>query len=409
MITLFNDLSLGVHAFDELTIEPPRPILSVIVPTRNEAGNIDILLTRIKEAFGATLIEVIFVDDSTDNTPQVINAVKGHFSGMTIQLIHRSPNKRIGGLGGAVVEGLKAAQSDYACVMDGDLQHPPELIPVLLKQAHEKQVDMVIASRRCGDSEPEGLSIIRNLVSRGLDLLGRIFFTRQLLGVSDPLTGFFLVRRQALDLDTFNPNGFKILMEILVRHSNLKKAEIPFQFGERHSGQSKASLLEVWRYFTLLWTLRFGEGSLRFAGFALVGLSGILINLLILFGATDIFRIHYLVSAGIATIGSTLWNFVLTETWVYRISNKKQGLFRRLGLFFTMNLIALSLRTPILYILTTILGIHYMLSNLISLMVMTVSRFMLSDNLIWGGKLPKQGDNFFKNEMETNDANYVIL
>src|SRR5258706_5785244 len=112
-------------------------------------------------------------------------------------------------------------------------------------------------------------------------------------------------------------------MEILVRNPSLHKAEVPFSIGERFSGESKASAAEAWKYFNLLWTLRFDEEFLRFTGFALVGLSGILINSLVLFLVTDIFHLYYLLSVGIATIASTLWKFILTESWAYR--SKAQG------------------------------------------------------------------------------------
>jgi dolichol-phosphate mannosyltransferase len=360
--------------------------VSVIVPTRNEAGNIEMLLTYLKNAFGNESIEVIFVDDSTDETPQVVEAAVKHFPALNVRLIHRLPEQRIGGLGGAVVAGLNAAQSEYACVMDGDLQHPPELVPVLLKTAIEKQADMVVATRRSEDSQVTGLNTARNLISKGLDLVARIFFPRQLRGVSDPLTGFFLVRVKALNLETLHPKGFKILMEILVRNPDLRKAEVPFHFGQRFAGQSKASVSEAWKYLTLLWTLRFGEESLRFGGFALVGVSGILVNSLVLFLGTDQLHLYYLLSAGVATVASTLWNYGLTEGLVYRSKNPSEGLIKRFGLFFVMNTLALALRTPMIYLLTTVLGIYYVVSNLASLAILTFLRFALADNLIWEQK-----------------------
>ena len=382
---MITNAVLSSSAFTQETSANPSGLaLSVIVPTRNEAGNVEKLLTSIRNAFYGTSIEVIFVDDSTDETPQVVEASREHFPFQHIRLIHRLPEEQLGGLGGAVVTGLKAAQADYACVMDGDLQHPPEIVPVLLKTAIEKQADLVVATRRSDDSQVTGLSTARNLISKGLDLIARVFFPRQLHGVSDPLTGFFLVRVKAVDLEALRPKGFKILMEILVRNPKLRKAEVPFHFGQRFTGESKASASEAFKYLNLLWTMRFGEGSLRFAGFAMVGLSGILVNSLFVFLATDKLHIYYLFSAGIATVASTLWNFGLTEALVYRTKNQAQGFARRLGLFFVMNTLALALRTPMIYLMTTLLGVYYVASNLISLVVLTVLRFLLADNLIWG-------------------------
>jgi dolichol-phosphate mannosyltransferase len=383
-MTTTNLISESVF-FREASVNQNSLALSVIVPTRNEAGNVEMLLTSIQNAFNDTLIEVIFVDDSTDETPQVVQAAVKNFPAISVRLIHRQPEQRTGGLGGAVVVGLKAAQAQYACVMDGDLQHPPELVPVLLKTAIEKQADLVVATRRSEDSQVTGLNTARNLISRGLDLIARIIFPRELRGVSDPLTGFFLVRVNALDLEALHPKGFKILMEILVRNPKLRKAEVPFHFGQRFAGQSKASAAEAWKYLNLLLTLRFGEEFLRFAGFALVGASGIVVNSVALFLGTEKLHIYYLYSVAIATVASTLWNFFLTEKWIFR-ADSRDGVARRLGLFFVMNILALLLRTPMIYLMTTVLGIYYVVSNLVSLAILTILRFTLADSIIWGQK-----------------------
>lgn len=375
---------LNVATSQLIEVAECEPGLSVIVPTRNEAGNVEMLLAAIEKAMDGMPVEVIFVDDSTDNTPQVVEASVECFPTLGVRLIHRAPEQRVGGLGGAVVAGLHAARAEYACVMDGDLQHPPELLPVLLRTAYDRQADLVVATRRSEDSQVTGLNTARNLISRTLDLVARVFFPRQLHGVSDPLTGFFLVRVKALDLEILRPKGFKILMEILVRHPGLRKAEVPFHFGERLAGQSKASAAEVIKYVQLLWTLRFGESSLRFIGFALVGLSGILVNSLALAFTTESLHIYYLLSVALATVASTVWNFVLTEALVYRSGPQASGRLRRFGLFFLVNTLALTLRGPLIYALTSLLGVFYLISNLISLAALTVARFLLADNLIWG-------------------------
>lgn len=399
---IINEL-VSNNVFAQRTwMAPGNLALSIIVPTRNEAGNIEALLTSLRNAFKDKPVEVIFVDDSTDETPRVVEAVAGAYPALNVRLIHRAPEQRVGGLGGAVVAGLNTARAEYACIMDGDLQHPPELVPVLLKTAIEKKVDLVVATRRNVESEVTGLNFARDLISRGLDMTARIFFSRQLKGVSDPLTGFFLVRVKKLNLKVFRPMGFKILMEILVRHPDLKKAEVPFHFGERFAGQSKASAAEVWRYLNLLWVLRFGQESVRFMKFAAVGATGIVINTLVMFLVTEDLRIYYLISAMIGTVASTLWNFGLTETWVYGSKNMTHGRMRRLGMFFVLNLIALSLRTPIIYLLTTVLGIFYVISNLISLAILTVVRFAFSDNLIWKQVLREKENN------KSKERNMVI-
>jgi dolichol-phosphate mannosyltransferase len=360
--------------------------LSIIIPTRNEAGNVHALLDKINQVTNNIHTEVLFVDDSTDETPQTVIEALPLFPGLNVRLLHREPEQRIGGLGGAVLLGLINSRSDYACVMDGDLQHPPELLPTLLNTAHEKDVDLVVATRRTDQSQLTGLNVTRNLISRGLDLAARAFFPRRLRGVSDPLSGFFLVRVNAVNLSELQPSGFKILLDILIRNPKLRKAEIPFHFGERLSGKSKASYKEALNYLNLLLRLKFGSGSMRLAGFALVGATGIAVNSLVLYLATSLLNIYYLYSVVIATVASTIWNFIFTEIWVYQSGKQSSGRVRRFALFSSINIGALALRGPLIFVLTSTLGIYYLISNLITLILMIGVRFLLADFVIWGRK-----------------------
>jgi dolichol-phosphate mannosyltransferase len=361
-----------------------EPALSIIVPTKNESGNVNALLQRIDQVMRGNLTEVVFVDDSSDDTPEVICNSAGKFPNLVINLLHRPPEMRQGGLGGAVIEGFKIAHAPFACVMDGDLQHPPEIIPQLYEMLEKGNADLAIATRRAVESDESGLGTMRAFISRGLDLIARIFFPRQLHGVSDPLTGFFMLRLSAIDLEAMHPQGFKILLEILVRNPNLKKAEIPFNFGARFAGKSKASTREAFKYLDLLWNLRFGAASLRFLKFVFVGASGIVVNSLVMLLFTELFNVYYMVSAVLATIGSTTWNFVLTEFWVFSAGSRANGRLKRYVLFFIMNNIALLFRSPIIYILTSLFGVYYLMSNFISLVILTVLRYLLADGWIWG-------------------------
>ena len=182
---------------DRPTTEPPTVELTVIVPTRNEAGNVGPLLDRLGEALDGHSFEVLFVDDSTDATPQIITAETA-VRPFPVRVIARPPARR-NGLSGAVVEGMAAASGRWLCVIDADLQHPPELIPRLLAQANRTAADIVVASRQANWLGPVGLSRARALTSQTLTILARMVFPRVLKNVSDPLTGFFLARRAAVD------------------------------------------------------------------------------------------------------------------------------------------------------------------------------------------------------------------
>jgi glycosyltransferase involved in cell wall biosynthesis len=295
-------ISLPVPAAPtELLDRPTVPLLSIVVPTKNERDNVAALVERLEAALPTVAMEILFVDDSTDGTRELVEEL-AEDGAHDLVLVPQEPQRRICGLGAAVLQGLRAARAPWVCVMDADLQHPPELIAALLEQGESRELDLVVASRYCEEGDAGSFGWMRAMASRSTTTAARMMFPRRLRGVTDPMSGFFLVRREALDLDTLRPRGFKILLEILVRHPRLRAAEVSFRFGERRAGRSKASIREGMRYLGLL-------ARLRFARFGIVGLSGLVVNTLLLGFFTDVAGLFYVVSAVIATQGSTLWNF----------------------------------------------------------------------------------------------------
>jgi dolichol-phosphate mannosyltransferase len=143
--------------------------------------------------------------------------------------------------------------------MDGDLQHPPERVPDLLAAAVIRRADLVVASRYVRGGHNEGLGTIRTVISLASTALAKVVFPRRLRGIHDPMSGFFLFRREALT-ETMTPRGFKILLEVAVRHPGLARCEVPFVFVERTAGTSKGTLKEGFQFLRLLaemrWTLR---------------------------------------------------------------------------------------------------------------------------------------------------------
>src|SRR5688572_3320714 len=172
----------------------PQPLLAVIVPTRNEVGNVAKLVARIEQAVDVRRTELVFVDDSSDETPAEIERVARE-ARIRVRMLHRTEEERIGGLGGAVAAGFRSIEATWACVIDGDLQHPPELIPDLIAKAEREELDLVVASRYSGDGDLGEFGHIRTLISRSFTIAARVTFPRRLRGVTDPLSGFFLVRR----------------------------------------------------------------------------------------------------------------------------------------------------------------------------------------------------------------------
>lgn len=391
--------------FDEVVTASPSPsveivfppddqagaaLVTVVVPTRNEAGNIEDLLCRLGAVAGQLPCNVIFVDDSTDCTPQVIAAAAAE-SKLAVTLIHRAEEECEGGLGGAVVAGLRASRTPWVCVMDGDLQHPPELIPQLFERAILTESDVVVASRYADEGDNRGLNAARLIVSHSATAAARLLFPRLLRGVSDPMSGFFLVRKDRLNLNELRPRGFKILLEILVRSPGLRMDDVGFEFGDRQSGESKATLQEGMRYLRHISGLRLSAGpTKRTVGFAAVGATGLIVNQVLLWAmAGGALGLNLLVAAFIATQGSSVWNFVLADRFVFAGSQSRSMRARFFGFMAVNNVATLVLRLPLLAFLVSVVGIHYLISNLITLILLFSSRFVVSDRFIWKPKEDK--------------------
>jgi glycosyltransferase involved in cell wall biosynthesis len=234
----------------------PNVGLSVVVPTRNEADNILELLARIDRALAGISYEVIVVDDSDDQTPQIVDTESG--AGRPVRLIHREGQERAGGLSSAVVAGFSAAQGNYLVCLDADLQHPPEKVPLLIGAL--KDADVAVASRYIAGGDAGGLDgPVRRLGSFGAKLLAQVLVPNARCS-SDPLGGFFALRREAIENVELRPVGYKILLEVLARGRVRRVAEVPYTFQPRHAGQSKADLRQMRLYLQHLTRLSLGWG-----------------------------------------------------------------------------------------------------------------------------------------------------
>ena len=222
--------------------------LALVVPTLDEAGNIEKVLGELTEALSETQYEyeIVVVDDgSTDGTvEQVRDWTKRD---PRIRLISRVGER---GLAGAVLYGWSQSQANLLGVIDGDLQHPPELLPELLKATEE--ADIAIASRYAGNHGTKGWNPLRAAVSRLSTLAAAPLIYKKDLRVTDPMSGFFIIHRRCIDGLTFQTTGFKLLLEILVRGRIRKALEVPYHFGLRQAGRSKANATVAFHYLHLL-------------------------------------------------------------------------------------------------------------------------------------------------------------
>jgi dolichol-phosphate mannosyltransferase len=376
------------------------PRVSVVVPTRNEESNVGPLLERLASVFSPEEAEVIVVDDSDDATPQVL-ARSAAGCPLPVRLAHRLAGARVGGLSTAIIAGARGARGDWVLVMDADLQHPPEAAAVLARTAMRHDADIVVGTRYAGGgSSADGLAgPSRMLVSNWATRLAKSLFPRRLVMVSDPLSGLFAFQRASVDLDRLNPVGFKILLEILVRNPVAKVAEVAYCFAPRHAGRSKASARQGLTFLRHLARLRRARmvrqlrdgpptraGRIaqvwRFLAFGLVGLSGVAVNTAVLWFCYDKLGWNHLVGATLATQASTGWNFLLVDSLIYR--NRAHGTRRGRAIrFFLMNNLLLIARLPVLQALV-MLGVGVLTANAITLVLLFLVRFVVSDRAIFG-------------------------
>lgn len=381
---------------------PPR--LTVVVPTRNEQENIAELLGLLGPALLPLDAEILFVDDSDDDTPQAVE-LAADTSPVPVRLLHRQPDERRGGLGGAVLAGVQHAAGSWVMVMDADLQHPPEAAALIAATAMRHSVDIVIGTRYAGsgsgfEQQGGGLrGLGRLLASTGSTRLVKSLFPRRLATVSDPMSGLFVFRRDTVKLQWMRPDGFKILLELLLRNPGARVAEVAYEFAPRHAGETKASLREGLTFLRQVSRLRRqrligqltkgpqssgdrGRQLGRLLAFGGVGASGVAVNTAALWLFFQVMGLNHLLGAALATQVSTTWNFALVELLVYR--GRGNGTVRGRGVrFYTMNNLLMLARLPVIELLVRS-GTGVLASNAATLVVLFLLRFVLSDRVIYG-------------------------
>lgn len=239
-----------------------RGTLGLVVPTLNEAGNVPVLVERVSHALENAPVdyEIIFVDDdSQDGTAAAVTE-----QAKIDPRVRLFVRKGARGLAGAVIHGWENTTADLLGVIDADLQHPPEVLPTLIDPVLNG-ADIAIASRYVSNNNStKDWNKFRLFVSR-CGTLATNLLQRKEARVKDPLSGFFIVRRECIEGIRLQPEGFKILLEILVKGRIRRAVEVPFLFGNRHSGKSKADVRVALQYFTLLGKLSrhalFGPGQ----------------------------------------------------------------------------------------------------------------------------------------------------
>ncbi|WP_292492375.1 glycosyltransferase family 2 protein [Methanoculleus sp. 10] len=362
--------------------------LSVIIPTFNEEENIAAIIGAVNEVFRQSGIrgEVLVVDDSSkDRTIGIVEEIAGQNG--NVRLIVRKDDH---GLSQSVVEGFGKARSDILQVIDADFSHPPELIPRFYEAVRDG-ADIAIGSRYMKGGDIEQWPLKRRVISLGATAFGRVLFPE----VTDPVSGFFAVRREVVAGAPLAPRGYKILMEVLGRGRWHSFVEIPFVFKDREEGTSKLRLDTMMDY------LRQCAGIARFTGtrragpvwdewvkivrFGLVGLSGIFVNMGLLYALTEIAGLYYLVSAAIAIELSIVNNFIWNDVWTFK-SSRDLRFGRRIQRFLSFQAVSvggLAINMVVLYLLADIAGVYYLVANLVGIFVAFAWNYMVNRHFTW--------------------------
>jgi dolichol-phosphate mannosyltransferase len=293
------------------------------------------------------------------------------------------------GLSTAVIRGWQASRGELLGVIDADLQHPPE-ITLNLGNEMARGADLAVASRHVEGGGVSDWSIVRRILSRAAQVIGLVVLPRVVGRVSDPMSGFFMVRRSAIQEIELNPLGYKILIEVLGRGRIGWIGEVPYVFKERVQGESKVTRKVYIDYLRHLLRLRVSTLPIdRFVRFAVVGLSGVVVDMGVLFLLSDPSTLGWgltrskLVAAELAIINNFIWN----DAWTFGdIASHQRGLRQRLRRFAKFQLICLAglvLNTVLLNLQFNLLGMNRYVANAVAIVIVTGWNFWLNFKLSW--------------------------
>ena len=360
-------------------------LLSLVIPTYNESKNIPKIISLLSQTLDQAIpgaYELIVVDDnSPDHTWEIAQELMSEYP--QLQVMRRIEER---GLSTAVIRGWQAAKGEVLGVIDADLQHPPELLLNLWGEI-VRGGDLAVASRHVEGGGVSDWSPIRRFLSRGAQTLGLVILPEVIGRVSDPMSGYFMVRRPCLAGRTLSPLGYKILIEVIARGRVPWIGEVGYVFQERQAGESKVTSKQYIDYLRHLIRLRFSLGPIaRFFRFGLVGFSGVFVDLGVFYLLDQIgleLTRSTIISAEFAIINNFLWNDFWTFGDISRRQPGKRQRLKRLLKFNIVCLMGLILQALIVNFLFNILGINKYVAKLMAIVVVTIWNFWLNLKLSW--------------------------
>jgi dolichol-phosphate mannosyltransferase len=359
---------------------------SLVIPTFNEAENIPVLLAQLCALFEPVLgdaFELIVVDDdSPDRTWQV--ALSFAERDPRVRVVRRQGER---GLSTAVIRGWQVARGEIIGVMDADLQHPAEVNLALLKEI-DHGASLATASRHVAGGGVSDWSMSRRILSRGAQLLGLLILPAVLSRLSDPMSGYFMLRRAAIAGISLDPLGYKILIEVVGRGNVRWIGEVGYVFRERSEGESKVTWRLYDQYLRHLLKLRLATlGRSDFFKFCVVGASGVLVDMGLLFLLSDprMLGMGLTRSKIIAAETALISNFIFNDFWTF-CDIAPRGLGPRVRRFLGFNAICLTgvvMNVILLNVLFNIAQVDRYVANAIGILAVTGWNYVLNKKLNW--------------------------
>ncbi|MGA7955044.1 MAG: glycosyltransferase family 2 protein [Gloeobacterales cyanobacterium] len=361
-----------------------RPRVSIVLPTYNEAENIKNVVRNLDTLLknSAYLYELILVDDdSPDGTWKIAQKLASE-DFPNLRVIRRLGER---GLATAVLHGWSVAKGDFLAVIDADGQHPPQTLLELI-DCLAQGADIAVASRHAEGGGVSDWSFLRRFLSRGAQIIALFLVPSVARQVSDPMSGFFALRRAVIQGRELDPIGYKILLEVLGRGNYTNIREVSYVFLERVGGKSKVTRTQYWEYLQHLVRLGQQTGEIyRFLKFGLVGVSGVLVNLIALWLLKEK-AAWPLWESGIGAVEiSIISNFLLNDNWTFRAeAQRSPGIVAWLTRLLRFNLICAVgaiLNVVCMLLLTQLLGMYYLISQLVAVGISMFWNYTL--NAIW--------------------------
>jgi dolichol-phosphate mannosyltransferase len=378
----------AVQAFGStVTHEGTPPIyFSLVIPTYNECKNVKSIVEKLSRLLDGSIpgnYELIVVDDnSPDRTWEVAQSLTAEYPQLRVM---RREEER--GLSTAVIRGWQAARGEVLGVIDADLQHPPETLLQLLAEI-QRGADLAAASRHVADGGVSDWSVVRRFLSRGAQTVGLLILPGVVGRVSDPMSGYFMVRRSCIAGKTMNPAGYKILIEVLGRGDIRWIGEVGYVFQERQEGESKVTWKQYIEYLRHLVRLRFARWPMgKFLRFGIVGFSGVFVDMGVFYLLRTVLGLGLtrsnIISGEVAIISNFLWN----DLWTFgNISKHQPGnrqRLKRLLKFNTICLMGLILNTLLVSLLFDVFKMNQYLAKLIAIAAVTLWNFWINMKLSW--------------------------